>query len=129
MEPTAPSFPLGSDGRVQAAPLANATGAHALLVRDAEGPRVLLTVDEARSRSARAGLVVTPFDEDVDVHVDGDALAVWLARDSVGGASTATAPAWASAIGLVLLLVIVAFAVLGSLTFFGWLFRALGIGG
>ena len=127
MEPTAPSFPLGSNGRVQAAPLANATGAHALLVRDAHGPRVLLTVDEGVPIERRAGVVVTPLDDDVEVRVDGDALAVWLARGSVGAESPSQAPGWASAIGLVLLLAIVAFAVLGSLTFFGWLFGSLGL--
>lgn len=127
MEATAPSLPLGSDGRVQAAPLANATGARALLVRDALGPRVLLTIDEALPGDRRAGVVITPLDDDVDVRVDGDALAVWLAEGSIGPDSTPAAPAWASVIGLALLLVIVAFAVLGSLTFFGWLFRALGV--
>lgn len=127
MEPTAPTFPLGSDGRVQAAPLANGTGAHALLVRDAQGPRVLLTVDEAISADHRAAVVVTPLDDDVDIRVDGDALAVWLAQGSVGEHAAQQAPGWANAMGLVLLLALVALAVLGSLTFFGWLFRAFGV--
>lgn len=127
MELTAPTLPLGSDGRVQAAALANGSGAHALLVRDADGPRVLLTVDDALPAGRRAGVVVTPLDDDVDVRVDGDALAVWLAAGSVGGELTRPAPAWANAIGLMLLLLIVAFAVLGSLTFFGWLFRLVGL--
>jgi hypothetical protein len=127
MEPTAPTFPLGSDGRVRAAPLANGTGAHALLVRDAQGPRDLLTVEEALSPDRRAGVVVTPLDDDVDVRVDGDALAVWLAQGSVGESAAQRTPGWASAIGLIVLLVLVALAVLGSLTFFGWLFRALGL--
>jgi threonine/homoserine/homoserine lactone efflux protein len=127
MEPTAPTFPLGSDGRVQAAPLANGTGAHALLVRDAQGPRVLLTVDEALSADRRAGVVVTPLDDDVDVRVDGDALAVWLAQGSIGESVAERTPGWASAIGVAVLLALVALAVLGSLTFFGWLFRVLGL--
>ena len=128
MEPTAPAFPLGSDGRVQAAPLANGTGAHALLVRDAQGPRVLVTIDEARPASPRASVVVTPLDDDVELRVDGDALAGWLAAGSVGKAAEATpVPGWASAMGLVLLLVIIGFAVLGSLTFFAWLFERVGV--
>ncbi len=58
--------------------------------------------------------------------MDGDALAVWLARGSVS-TNLARVPGWASAMGLVLLLVIIGFAVLGSLTFFAWLFERVGV--
>ncbi len=69
-------------------------------------------------------LLVMPLDHEVEVRVDGDALAMYVASGSVSvpGRRLGGVPAWASAIGAVLLLVVVAFAVLGSLTFFGWLF-------
>ena len=35
-------------------------------------------------------------------------------------------PAWANAIGFVLVIAVLLFAVLGSVTFFSWLFGALG---
>jgi hypothetical protein len=35
-------------------------------------------------------------------------------------------PAWANAIGYLLVIAVVGFAVLGSVTFFSWLFGALG---
>jgi len=35
-------------------------------------------------------------------------------------------PGWANAIGFALVIIVVSFAVLGSLTFFRWLFGALG---
>jgi hypothetical protein len=56
--------------------------------------------------------------------MDGDALAIWLARGSVGR-SGGSVPAWASAIGFVLVIAVIGLAVLGSFTFFAWLARVL----
>jgi len=123
MEGASGPIPLGIAGRLEALPLTNALGNHAMLVREAETPRALLTAEPGDGERER--LVIVPLDEDVQLRVDGDALAVWLADGSatraVGGV-----PAWANAIGFVLVIAVVGFAVLGSVTFFGWVFRALG---
>jgi hypothetical protein len=109
---------LGASGRLLALPLTNATGDHALLVRQGESARALLTGESASGDRDR--VVIVPLDEDVELRMDGDALAIWLARGSVGR-SSASAPAWASAIGFMLVMAVVGLAVLGSFTFFAWL--------
>ncbi|HEX9635777.1 MAG TPA: hypothetical protein VGB34_09900 [Candidatus Limnocylindria bacterium] len=109
---------LGASGRLQALPLTNAAGDHALLVRQGDSTRALLTGESAGGDRDR--VVIVPLDEDVELRMDGDALAIWLARGSVGRA-TGSVPAWASAIGFVLVVAVIGFAVLGSLTFFAWL--------
>jgi hypothetical protein len=119
-----PSLPIGHSGRLEAVPLTNATGSHALLVRQDDAPRALFTGEQIPG--ARERLVVVPLDEDVEVRIDGDALAVWLAQGSVGRTSGASVPAWASAIGFLLVILVLFFLVLGSVTFFSWLFTTLG---
>ena len=52
-------------------------------------------------------------------------MAVWLSQGSIGPAPSIV-PAWASGIGFVLVIAVVGFAILGSFTFFSWLFRTLG---
>lgn len=120
MEQLPPPIPLGATGRLSALPLVNATGDHALLVREGDASRALITGEAA---SGRDRIVVVPLDDDVELRVDGDALAVWLARGSVSTA-VARVPGWASAIGLVLVIAFVAFAFIGSVTAFGWLLDA-----
>lgn len=118
-------IPLGSAGRLLAQPLTNVTGDHALLVRQGEAPRALLIAEAAQpGDDGRDRVVVVPLDADVELRMDGDALAVWLASGSVGPVAAAL-PGWASAIGLLLVVTVVGFAVLGSLTFFAWLVRLL----
>ena len=63
---------------------------------------------------------MVPLDDDVEMRMDGDALAVWLAHGSVGP-QPQSVPAWANVIGLALLLLVLAFAVIGSVVVFGWL--------
>ena len=116
-DPRAP-LQLGASGRLQALPLTNVSGDHAVLVRQGEATRALLTGEAASGERDR--VVLVPLDDDVELRMDGDALAIWLARGSVGR-SGAAVPAWASAIGFVLVIVVIGFAVLGSLTFFAWL--------
>lgn len=123
MEGSPPAIPLGVGGRLEAQPLTNALGNHAILVREGDVSRALLTVEPGGDERER--LVVVPLDEDVELRVNGDALAVWLAAGSAS-APVAAVPAWASAIGFVLVIAVVGFAVLGSVTFFGWLFGSLG---
>lgn len=110
---------------MRAEPVTNVAGEHAVLVRDGDRTRALVAA--TRSGSGET-LLVMPLDEEVEVRVDGDALALYVASGSVPApAGGGALPTWASAIGLLLLLAIVGFAVLGSLTFFGWLFgSALG---
>jgi hypothetical protein len=102
-------------------PLANAAGDHALLVRQGDASRALLTGERGEQRER---VVVIPLDDDVEMRMDGDALAVWLARGSIAPVPDEV-PAWASAVGFVLVVAVVAFAVIGSVTFFAWLVRLL----
>jgi len=122
LDPTRP-IPLGASGRLVAVPLTNAVGDHALLVRQGEAARALLTGEQQPERDR---VVVVPLDDDVELRMDGDALAVWLATGSVtSGAAESPVPTWANAIGFLLILLMLGFTILGSLTFFGWLVRAL----
>ena len=105
LDPTQTSLPVGRSGRIEAMGLA-AAGDHAVLVRetgtDRRG-RALLTTDKLADGER---LVVMPLDDEVEVRVDGDALAVWLGagsmascRRSSGQLDTAGVPAWASVVG------------------------------
>ena len=126
------SLPVGRSGRLEAVPLA-AAGDHALYVRETEPGhrgRVLLTTDKL---PAGERLVVIPLDAEVDVRVDGDALAVWLGRGSLEQVppeqrpiDEAAAPGWATIVGGMLLLLVLAFAVIGSAVAFTWVLRLLG---
>lgn len=119
-----PTLPIGRSGRLEAVGLTNTTGSHALLVRQDEEPRALFTGEP--TEGSRERLVVVPLDDDVEVRVDGDALAVWLAQGSVGRAAGRTVPAWANAIGFGLVVLVLGFLLLGGVTFFSWLFALLG---
>jgi hypothetical protein len=116
MDESGVALPLGASGRLEAVPLTNAAGDHALLVRQAGESRALLTGERGEDRER---VVVIPLDEEVEMRMDGDALAVWLTRGSMAPVPSEV-PAWASAIGLLLVLLLLGFAVLGSLTFFSW---------
>ncbi|MEP7040024.1 MAG: hypothetical protein ABI864_00465 [Chloroflexota bacterium] len=123
MEGSAAPFPLGPNGRVELEPLTNAAGNHAVLVREGDQPRALVTVEAGSPERQR--VVIVPLDTDVEMRVDGDALAIWLSQGSIGPAPS-NVPGWANAIGFALVIGAVGFMVLGSVTFFGWLFRSLG---
>ena len=123
MEGLPAPIPLGVSGRLEAQPLTNAIGNHALLVREGDEPRALLTAESGSDDRQR--VVVVPLDSDVELRVDGDALAIWLSQGSIGPAPS-NVPAWANAIGFALVIAAVTFMLLGSVTFFGWLFRTLG---
>jgi hypothetical protein len=114
-------LPLGRARRLEAAPLANTDGDHAVLIRQDDGPRALLTAEGSDDR-----LVLIPLDERAEMRVDGDALAIWLTQGSLRPERPSLA-GWATAAGMLLLLVVIGFAILGSLTFFDWLFRSLGV--
>lgn len=129
-EATLPATPVGRSGRLEAAAL-EAAGDHAVLVRetgsDGRG-RVLLTTDKLASGER---LVVMPLDDEVEVRVDGDALAVWLGSGILGDGPpqhrampTRVAP-WATIVGGLLLVLVLAFAVIGSAVAFTWLMRLL----
>ena len=123
MEGSPAPFPLGPNGRLEAEPLTNAVGNHAVLVREGDQPRALVTVEAGSPERQR--VVIVPLDTDVEMRVDGDALAIWLSQGSIGPAPS-NVPAWANAIGFALVIGAVGFTLLGSVTFFGWLFRSLG---
>jgi hypothetical protein len=136
MEPTADaipaSLPVGRAGRLEALAL-SAAGDHAVLVREGGESgrgRALLTTDKLPKGER---LVVMPLDEEVEVRVDGDALAVWLGAGSLTPlppeqrpVSEATpVPAWATLVGGVLLVLVLLFALIGSAVAFSWLTRLL----
>ena len=125
------SLPVGRSRRLEAVAL-SAAGDHAVLVRET-GPehrgRALLTTDKLASGEC---LVVMPLDAEVEVRVDGDALAVWLGAGSLMDVppqhrplTDARVPPWASIIGGALLLLVLAFALIGSAVAFSWLVRLL----
>jgi hypothetical protein len=103
--------------------MTNASGNHALLVREGDQPRALLTAESGSGERQR--VVIVPLDNDVELRVDGDAMAVWLSQGSISRPQAAV-PAWANALGYLLVVAALGFAVLGSVTFFGWLFGVLG---
>jgi hypothetical protein len=127
---TSPSpMPIGRAGRIEAVAL-DVAGDNAVLVRET-GPdgrrRALLTTDKLPSGER---LVVMPLDDDVEVRVDGDALAVWLGSGVLGDVprqervmTQVAVPGWASIIGGALLITTLAFAVIGSAVVFTWLTR------
>ena len=123
MEGSQATFPLGPDGRLEAEPLTNAVGNHAVLVREGEQPRALVTVESGSPERRR--VIIVPLDNDVEMRVDGDALAIWLSQGSIGPAPS-NVPLWANAIGFALVIAAVGFVLRGSFTFFGWLFRTVG---
>lgn len=123
MEIEPASLPLGRAGLLQAVPLTNGDGDHAILLRQGDEPRALLTSESAET------IVLMPFDDRAELRADSDAMATWVARGSLQPAESGSGLAsWATAIGLFFLLAILALAILGSLTFFGWLLGSLGLG-
>lgn len=131
MEPThdatPATIPVGRSGRLEAMAL-TAAGDHAVLVRETgtDGrSRALLTTDKL-DRGER--LVVMPLDDEVEVRVDGDALAVWLGAGSTQQlppqqmpVERSSVPPWATIAGGALLILVVAFAVIGSAVAFSWI--------
>jgi len=130
-DPSPATFPIGRSGRLEAHALA-VGGDNAVLVREAGANprhRALLTTDKL---AAGERLVVMPLDHDVEVRVDGDALAVWLGAGSAQELpptqrpmEPARVPIWATAVGGALLLLVLAFAVIGSAVVFTWISRLL----
>ena len=135
MDPSADATPasmaVGRSGRLEAAAL-EAGGDHAVLVRETGGGarnRALLTTDKL---STGERLVVMPLDDEVEVRVDGDALAVWLGAGVTGDVPrqhhalpAERVPPWASIMGGALLIAVLVFAVIGSAVFFTWVTRLL----
>jgi hypothetical protein len=131
LDATPATLPVGRAGRLEVMALA-AAGDHAVLVRET-GPdrrgRALLTTDKLASGER---LVVMPLDDEVEVRVDGDALAVWLGSGSLHElppqqrpVASAHVPPWATLVGGGLLIVVLALAVVGSAVAFSWLLAVL----
>jgi hypothetical protein len=125
VDPLRPPLPIGRSGRLEAASLV-AGDDSAVLVRETRpdgATKALLTTDK---RPEGELLVITPLDDDVEVRVDGDALAVWIGTGwaiapPVRAPEPADVPPWASVVGAALLLAIVAFTAIGSAVAFSWL--------
>jgi hypothetical protein len=122
-EPSGTLLPVGR-GTVEAEPLTNSAGDHALLLRQAGEPRLLVLAEPGDvAESGRERVVVMPFDGDVETRVDGDALATWIAQpfDAPSDDASARVPAWASALGFVLVILVVALTVIGGAVVFAWI--------
>lgn len=116
-------------GTVEAEPLTSAAGDHALLLRQAGAPRLLLVAEPGDvAQTGRERIVVVPFDGDVETRVDGDALATWIAAPELSAPDPARAgvPAWASALGFVLIILVVVLTMIGGAFVFGWILDAAG---
>ncbi len=119
MQPGPDSLPLGATGSLEVLSLRSPTGEHAALVRDARAPRALLST--TLDLDGGEQIVVTPLDDGVEVRVDGDALAVWLASGSLVAQPRGELPGWTSVLGTLLILGLAALAVIGGATVFSWL--------
>lgn len=122
------SFPVGR-GALEAELMTSASGDHAVFLRQADTPRVLILAEPGSTETTgRERVVIMPFDEDVETRVDGDALATWIAApyDAPAAAGDGRAPAWASAFGFVLLILVVVLTVIGGAVAFGWILDAVG---
>jgi hypothetical protein len=113
-------FPVGR-GVIEAQALTSASGDHAILVSQADMPRVLLLAEPGSVESTgRERVVVMPFDEDVETRVDGDALATWIASpyDVPVAAGEGRIPVWASGFGFVVVILGIVLMVIGSAVVF-----------
>lgn len=119
---------VGRAGRLEAIPL-TAAGDNAVLVREADAggrARALLTTDKLPLGER---LVIMPLDDEVEVRVDGDALAVWLGAGSLQQLPAeqqpmpTSVPSWATLVGGFLLVLVIAFAVIGSAVVFAWIVK------
>ena len=108
----------GQGPPLQAIGLTNAAGAQAILVREDDRPRLLLSAERVAGGAER--LVIAPLDASHEVRRDTDVLAEWIAEASVSR-RVARVPAWASVVGFAIVLAIFALLILGALTFAGWL--------
>jgi hypothetical protein len=126
MDAEGPRLPIGRSGRLEAVALTGPDGDGALLILDADEPRALVAGRVGGGTAER--LVVTAMREPVETAVDADAVAAWLASAPLGtGRGTPEGvPAWASLVGLVLLVAVVAFALIGSAVSFAWLVETFG---
>lgn len=116
-------LPVGR-GALEAEAMTSGSGDHAVLVRQADKPRVLLLAEPGDGPGGGLErVVIMPFDEDVETRVDGDALATWIASPyaSSEAGGDARVPAWASAFGFVLIILVVVLTVIGSAAVFIWL--------
>jgi hypothetical protein len=118
-------IPLGH-GALHAESLTNASGDHAILLLEDETSRILLLTEPGRQEGGRERVIVVPFDEDVETRVDGDALAKWIAAPDLLG-SPEGIPRLASALGLILLVGVLALTVIGAGVVFSWILDALGM--
>jgi len=119
----AETLPVGR-GAIEAEPMTSASGDHAILLRQADTPRVLLLAEPGSvERTGLERVVVMPFDEDFETRVDGDALATWIAApyDVPVPAGEGHIPAWASGLGFAVVILGIVLMVIGSAVVFSWL--------
>ena len=119
-----PPLPLGRRP-ILAEGLTNESGDHAILLRDGDTQRVLLLTEPGDQAGERERVIVVPFDEDVETRVDGDALAKWIAAADLFGRPEAV-PRFASAIGLILLVIMLVLTVVGGAVVFSWILDGVG---
>jgi hypothetical protein len=123
MDASGPRLPIGRSGRIDVLHLTSPDANHALLLLDAGEPSALLTARPDQGGAERP--VLTAVGHPIETDADADALAAWLAAAPVTPAAEAL-PGWASLSGLVLLVVLGAFMVIGATVSLGWLLEAFG---
>lgn len=109
----------GEGPPLEAIGLSNGSGARAILVRDGERPRLLLSAERVAGNHDR--LVISPLDAGHEVRRDSEALAEWIARAPITARGVARVPAWASVAGFALVIGIVVLVVVGAVTVAAWL--------
>lgn len=121
MENRLPDLPIGGFDGFVARAVRNSGGEDGVLIVDHHGaPQLLLTVrdDDQRLDAVAVGELVLSRRGNVA------SLAGWLGRGA--GRPDAEPAAWASWAGLVILLVLVAFTLVGAFTVAGWVTSAFG---
>ncbi|MFN2484999.1 MAG: hypothetical protein ABR509_08790 [Candidatus Limnocylindria bacterium] len=109
---------------LEAIGLASGSGAQAILVRDGEQPRLLVSAERVAGQER---LVISPLDVSHEIRRDPDALAEWIARAPITSRGVARVPGWANLIGFALVIGVVGLTLLGAMTLIAWLGAVTGL--
>ncbi|MDQ3880958.1 MAG: hypothetical protein M3295_07795 [Chloroflexota bacterium] len=115
----------GEGPPLEVLPLTGTAGARAILVREDERPRLLVSAERVAGSER---IVISPLDGSHEIRPDPDALAAWIAQAPITARGVARVPAWANVIGFALVIGVTALTLLGAVTFIGWLAGAGGAG-
>ena len=114
----------GEGPPLEAIGLASGSGAQAILVRDGDRPRLLVSAERVAGQER---LVISPLDVSHEVRRDADALAEWIGRAPITSRGVARVPSWANLLGFAIVIAVVALTLLGTLTLVTWLGDVTGL--